>query len=326
MEKFELPENIMKDLKCNLCSEYLSYAPITLHADTGSVCGRCPMLEAERNIVPLRESNYEKIAKNLLLFPCRYHLQGCEGLFSMDQIPVHENVCSLKPFFCPVIPLGSCPWQGSVLESHMHFIAEHDDLLLESNVFELDLINTYSVNMIMCQYDTFFLLHKEFNEDTGMFYCGIYQLNKCETASFDYLLQFQSGDGQKKFQVGERIVPIFKNDISKDDGFKINVPVIRESLNSPMMITCTLQISEGILEILEVASAKNCEVFDEANDDSNEKIIIDDDKMLIDIECPVCQEFMIPPIYQCHTGHSVCGICKPQLRECPSCRGPLGIY
>nr|CAD7392884.1 unnamed protein product [Timema cristinae] len=38
------------------------------------------------------------------------------------------------------------------------------------------------------------------------------------------------------------------------------------------------------------------------------------------LECPVCMEYMGPPINQCLRGHLVCSICRPQLRDCPTCR------
>merc|ERR1712130_942136 len=39
-------------------------------------------------------------------------------------------------------------------------------------------------------------------------------------------------------------------------------------------------------------------------------------------ECPVCFEDMAPPvqIFHCVNGHFVCGACKPNVRECPTCR------
>ncbi|XP_049622834.1 E3 ubiquitin-protein ligase SIAH1A-like [Suncus etruscus] len=40
-------------------------------------------------------------------------------------------------------------------------------------------------------------------------------------------------------------------------------------------------------------------------------------------ECPVCYEYVLPPIYQCHRGHLVCIHCRPKLTCCPSCRGSL---
>jgi len=41
-------------------------------------------------------------------------------------------------------------------------------------------------------------------------------------------------------------------------------------------------------------------------------------------ECPVCFEYVLPPILQCPSGHLVCSNCRPKLSCCPTCRGPLG--
>ncbi|KDR17164.1 E3 ubiquitin-protein ligase SIAH1B-like isoform X2 [Zootermopsis nevadensis] len=43
------------------------------------------------------------------------------------------------------------------------------------------------------------------------------------------------------------------------------------------------------------------------------------------LECPVCFDFMTPPITQCLNGHNICSVCKPQLTLCPTCREPLTI-
>lgn len=41
-------------------------------------------------------------------------------------------------------------------------------------------------------------------------------------------------------------------------------------------------------------------------------------------ECPVCFDYVLPPILQCQGGHLVCGQCRPKLTSCPTCRGQLG--
>ncbi|XP_071486337.1 E3 ubiquitin-protein ligase SIAH1-like [Diadema antillarum] len=41
-------------------------------------------------------------------------------------------------------------------------------------------------------------------------------------------------------------------------------------------------------------------------------------------ECPVCFDYVLPPILQCQSGHLVCSNCRPKLNCCPTCRGPLG--
>ncbi|CAL8072165.1 unnamed protein product [Orchesella dallaii] len=42
-------------------------------------------------------------------------------------------------------------------------------------------------------------------------------------------------------------------------------------------------------------------------------------------ECPICYDYVLPPIFQCAAGHLVCSACRPKLNNCcAQCRGPLG--
>ncbi|UYV67358.1 SIAH2 [Cordylochernes scorpioides] len=43
-------------------------------------------------------------------------------------------------------------------------------------------------------------------------------------------------------------------------------------------------------------------------------------------ECPVCFDYVLPPIRQCANGHLVCAACRLKLLSfcCPTCRGPMG--
>lgn len=45
-------------------------------------------------------------------------------------------------------------------------------------------------------------------------------------------------------------------------------------------------------------------------------------ELLSDFECPICLEYMHPPICQCTTGHSFCKSCFDRIRRCPHCRSP----
>jgi E3 ubiquitin-protein ligase SIAH1 len=42
--------------------------------------------------------------------------------------------------------------------------------------------------------------------------------------------------------------------------------------------------------------------------------------LLSQLECPVCMQYMRPPITLCENGHNICDICRPKLRHCPTCR------
>ncbi|PNF17957.1 E3 ubiquitin-protein ligase SIAH1B [Cryptotermes secundus] len=40
--------------------------------------------------------------------------------------------------------------------------------------------------------------------------------------------------------------------------------------------------------------------------------------------CPVCSDYFLPPILQCHNGHRICTECRPKLTHCPMCTAALG--
>jgi hypothetical protein len=42
--------------------------------------------------------------------------------------------------------------------------------------------------------------------------------------------------------------------------------------------------------------------------------------LLKEIECPVCMEFMVPPIQLCTNGHNICSKCREGVTCCPTCR------
>jgi len=43
--------------------------------------------------------------------------------------------------------------------------------------------------------------------------------------------------------------------------------------------------------------------------------------LLLELECPVCMDYMLPPITMCESGHNICNSCKASMDNCPSCRG-----
>lgn len=44
------------------------------------------------------------------------------------------------------------------------------------------------------------------------------------------------------------------------------------------------------------------------------------------LECPVCFDCMIPPIYQCREGHALCSDCLVKVKACPTCRtSPIDV-
>ncbi|PSN33768.1 E3 ubiquitin-protein ligase sina [Blattella germanica] len=46
-------------------------------------------------------------------------------------------------------------------------------------------------------------------------------------------------------------------------------------------------------------------------------------EVLQEIECPICLQYMIPPIEICLNGHNICKDCRHNIETCPFCRSRL---
>jgi len=46
-----------------------------------------------------------------------------------------------------------------------------------------------------------------------------------------------------------------------------------------------------------------------------------DEALLKDLECPVCMQYMVPPIKLCTNGHNICSKCRERVQRCPTCMG-----
>ena len=42
--------------------------------------------------------------------------------------------------------------------------------------------------------------------------------------------------------------------------------------------------------------------------------------LLKELKCPVCMEYMVPPIKLCTIGHNICSKCSESVQCCPTCR------
>ncbi|XP_038210670.1 uncharacterized protein LOC119831414 [Zerene cesonia] len=65
--------------------------------------------------------------------------------------------------------------------------------------------------------------------------------------------------------------------------------------------------------------------IDGSSDDASEATSLKEinQKLLRLLECPVCLEWMEPPLSQCGRGHLLCGRCRSRLSVCPICRSTV---
>lgn len=117
---FKVRTDILQKLKCSLCEGYLNISPIMVKSDKSQICGKCfKILPLEEKMKCVRQVGYETLAE-MLLFPCRYNLQGCQSEFPLNEADNHELECPFR-----FTALGS---NGESLE------VEYEDPMLYRNI------------------------------------------------------------------------------------------------------------------------------------------------------------------------------------------------
>lgn len=308
-QKISLPDNILDELKCTFCNEYLSCFPIHMYAEDGVVaCGRCPLLQDDN---PIREVAYEKVAK-AIIFPCKYKSLGCLEEFTPDNLNSHEESCNFRQYFCPLIPLGTCSWQGPMDELLQHYMNQHSSLVLNELEFKMMLVNRESVNYILKFDNYIFIVHVNCNLTDNKVYISLRFLGKKASAEqYAYQISLYRLDMQQDRVYGKDVVQC-DNDmkLNKNEAIIVNVDEVKNIFFDPFFVVCKISI---INKTAQIEIEKKTETVD---DQFNETII----KTL---ECPVCFNPMVPPIYQCVAGHSICDSCKSQVNDCPTCHARI---
>lgn len=313
MSKQIIPEKILEQLHCTFCHEYLSVFPVHMYTENNSVtCGRCPVLE-EQN--PIRNVCYEGLA-SVFLYPCRFRSFGCSDTLPPNEIFLHEDCCQYRHYYCPVMPLGSCPWQGPSNELIRHFLDSHKAYTIEKGKIELDLVNQYNENYLFPQFGNVFLfqvIHDIELQTLWFDVCFIGSKNKAK--SFNFLIEF-SNENSTYTHVLERTEVHDDSHLILDKTRSVHIATedLKQALEDPNNIICSVRILASDF----VNDSKTCDELDKLSISTDLN-----DEFLVKIECPVCSEHMVPPIYQCILGHSVCGKCKPTLSDCPTCRSKI---
>ncbi|KAF5298239.1 hypothetical protein FQR65_LT09750 [Abscondita terminalis] len=313
MWKLPVPDHVLDKLRCSLCKEYLSQLPVYIYPDqNGIACGRCPVLIEDN---PVRDTTYETLA-SYLHFPCRFRANGCLSNVLLNEMKSHEESCAYKQYFCPFIPLASCPWQGPSEELFSHYEEHHSELALYEPTFEIDLINMYENNYLFLKNNDIFIIHAKCDLNENKFWCSTrYIGNKKVASQFAYQVQLRTNNSHECVTLSKKVV---ENDtqMSLDKMTAVNVKSIEvtNALGNPCSVLCSINILPNDTNIVDPTDLHDKLLTTQIGSDDV------DSEMLRELECPVCNEFMVPPIFQCVVGHSICEVCKMQVPNCPTCR------
>lgn len=271
----------LDQLRCIKCKFYLSVGPVRLLEGGGYMCGRCH--DEQGCIITI----YNVVAQSFL-FPCRYESSGCTEKYPYGRMEQHEIVCDKQPFFCP--SLKKCEWQGVRKNVHKHFLLDHPDDVIENNkVVRVDLKeNNCRCVLFVCGKALYFV-DLIFDVDTGLtlsvMQCGL------DDGPNIYNVKVFNTDGSKELTLNSQDFSFYVN--------KRNQALIKKEI-----------FETEILRYFETEELRLELHFPAQQEKDPLKVL----------ECPVCIEYMLPPIYLCDMGHSFCHSCTKKVNVCSFCK------
>lgn len=156
-----LDNETSKQLKCSICSCYLSVGPIT-SSNNGYCCGRCHMDDKQASI-----TIFTALAK-ICKFPCRYDVQGCNMLIPFgNEMEKHEKICLYRTITCPV--KCNCDWHGHAKDLLTHCEKKHKENITKSLEFEMDLMKSMeTLKIVSYKNRQVLVLDLMYNERRGL--------------------------------------------------------------------------------------------------------------------------------------------------------------
>lgn len=297
----------LPDFYCAICKNIL-IAPIVLVANIGNVCGSC-----KKKIDPsdpfIINTALENILRHLKL-PCRYQENGCKDTVDYQNLQAHETKCIYRDCTCPLSNFTNCDWHGHASALGEHFDDSHPTSVKRQTgnqplLVDIDISKTANNITLLLTKNERFLLTVMCDLTTNKLWYSMYYIGNSEkSADFHYNIEQIGHENRSiKFESKLAVLPDseFSKGINENSALSFDLSFLKQIIQENTGFTSAIQILS-------------------LNSEHGEL----DEKLLNFFECPICNNFMKPPIHQCLSGHSVCSNCRPKLGQCPTCRSSFG--
>lgn len=330
-----LTDKIVENLKCSLCSHYLSFTPVHIISEDGSKykCGRCFV----KTHINIRAVMYEKLAEHMK-FPCIY--KNCTQILSWNNVKHHEKICDNQTFTCIAL---NCTDEILTNNFAAHFKEKHSKMFHSNSVSVNNLHSSYGLCILELDEQCYVILYDHNPSKFGITVCAV----KPHQKQFDVCLNSTGSKysitikGQNIINFDERyhcfkclkgvckrechVYSIHTKAIMKNMTTQIERDVIRRTFGSKD-VTCTISVVDEVPEkddenLDDILLGKEM-IIDEVNEEDETELVTDKEDLDIVQEmmkCPKCNDTMIPPIHQCLAGHTICSECKNKSEKCPTC-------
>lgn len=235
-----------------------------------------------------RAFEYEALA-DYFIFPCHNKSEGCEEYFSFSELAIeHLKVCPYQTVLCPFNKSKSCDWKGIAPNLQAHFENVHSNYCLEKPTFRLDVSVTEDKYYLFVVKDEFIIFQSRCDLESGQIWLNAVRLPCAQKENIlNYCLKLMPLDLKK---------PFLQFDIKSLD------------------ISANTFINNSVCEKLDVKVVVS--IFKEQQLDCVWTINVQ--KQTEALRCSECNVSMIPPIFRCKNGHTVCEDCK-STESCSKC-------
>lgn len=289
-----ISKDVLEYLICGACCKYLSYFPIYLSYDGMSICGRCSSLLIEEGGYT-RNTLYESAVKSSK-FPCVFSQGGCAEHLLPEEIPQHEKDCYYRIVSC----LNSeCVWQSTCNQLLQHYEENHPTFILQNREFEMDFISSYQMFSVFSYQEELFSIERVYDNELRIMSCTVSSYRLTDT-KYSYKIIVENGTRNRLYESPPKVIDIINPEKSK---IEIPIEAVKVELEDPSIMIGSIKMFEAEEEKL-IGKKNNMISYD----------------ILSELECPVCLEYITPPIYQCVSGHSFDLACKNSITECPVCK------
>lgn len=288
--------------RCYNCKRWLSVLPVQFNPSLQDyLCGRCSHTN-DSNVILHPVPIYDQLAKRTT-FPCSYREDGCSVQLKHNEVEGHELHCLFQTIDCPHNSQDLvCDWSGILDGLENHFEEKHREGFHGSSLgnvtfkMECEVSNTQMHSAITN--DALFLIFAVYSDATNTFKFAVLS-TKLQRESYQYDLQLQSpGDCSGIVHFRKNKVKLLQYHAEllrdQDDMLEVDMGWIKSTFNTNEVL-CTFKIASTYLEEADVTGSS---------------VRKTDIKILEHLECPICNFLMVPPIYFCTRGHSLCGDCR----------------
>lgn len=308
---------IESKIVCANCEKLLNVSPIFCYEDEESnvkeICGRCSHILHIKGKM-WRQQSFENFAQ-YFTYPCCNKKFGCSEVLNWNKVLDHEIVCIYRSIACPVsskelFEANSCNWTGNVTKISEHIESCHKDLIV--NPPQFDFVEPFTNSIFFTRVTSRLITVIIKYEGNDIFYSLVMiNGNDIESQCYRYQLELLNENKENSLILRRgRLEPLScLTDALKNPGrmLEINLNRIKEMLKQPTQVIGRfgivrknkkeISLIAGIIEHPELLQAQVSATS------SKEKVVpAPDECMLQELECPVCNEYMIPPIYICQTG------------------------